>query len=118
MVGGGITLSWGTAQLALEEAERSGHTQFAVLGCGVIGLSTARLFQRRGFAVTIYAKDLPPNTTSNIAGGWWAPDFVFEPGRQGSAFSAHFVRAARFAHRYFQNLANDYYGSAGCPCIR
>ena len=51
--GAGITLSWGTAQLALEEAVRSGHTEFAVLGCGVIGLSTARLFQRRGFTVTI-----------------------------------------------------------------
>ena len=30
--------------------------RFAVLGCGVIGLSTARLLQRRGAAVTIYAK--------------------------------------------------------------
>src|SRR5438552_19084883 len=51
--GAGITLSWGTAQLALEEAVRSGHTEFAVLGCGVIGLSTARLVQRRGVTVTI-----------------------------------------------------------------
>src|SRR6266699_1739695 len=36
--GAGITLSWGTPQLALEEAVRSGHAEFAVLGCGVIGL--------------------------------------------------------------------------------
>ena len=108
--GAGITLSWGTAQLALEEAERSRHTEFAVLGCGVIGLATARLFQRRGFTVTIYSKDTPPNTTSNIAGGWWAPVTLYEPGRQGPEFSAQFVRAARFAHRYYQNLTNDYYG--------
>src|SRR2546428_9673368 len=32
--GGGITLSWGTAQLAVEEALRSGQTKYAVLGCG------------------------------------------------------------------------------------
>jgi hypothetical protein len=42
--------------------------------------------QRRGFTVTIYTKDTPPKTTSNIAGGWWAPVTLFEPGRQGSAF--------------------------------
>src|SRR5882724_10806760 len=113
--GAGITLSWGTAQLALEEAERSGHSEFAVLGCGVVGLSTARLFQRRGFAVTIYAKDTPPNTTSNIAGGWWAPVTLFEPGRQGPEFTAGYVRAARFAHRYYQNLTNDYYGVRWSP---
>src|SRR5712671_3053404 len=113
--GAGITLSWGTAQLALEEAERSGHTEFAILGCGVVGLSTARLFQRRGFAVTIYAKDTPPNTTSNIAGGLWAPVTLFEPGRQGPEFTAGYVRAARFAHRYYQNLTNDYYGVRWTP---
>lgn len=105
----------GTAQLALEEAERSGHTEFAVLGCGVIGLSTARLFQRRGFTVTIYTRDTPPNTTSNIAGGWWAPVTLFERGRQGAAFSSQYVRTARFAHRYYQNLAGDYYGVRWLP---
>jgi D-amino-acid oxidase len=31
-------------------------------------LATAGLLQERGYAVTIYAKDLPPNTTSNMAG--------------------------------------------------
>jgi glycine/D-amino acid oxidase-like deaminating enzyme len=113
--GAGITLSWGTAQLAVEEAERTGHAEFAVLGSGVIGLSTARLLQSRGFAVTIYAKDTPPNTTSNVAGGWWAPVTVFEPGRQGPAFSRQYVRAAKFAHRYFQNLAGEYYGVRWLP---
>jgi glycine/D-amino acid oxidase-like deaminating enzyme len=113
--GAGITLSWGTAQLALEEAEGSGFTEYAVLGSGVIGLSTARLFQRRGFAVTIYTKDTPPNTTSSIAGGWWEPVTVFEPGHQGPAFSRQYVRAAKFAHRYYQNFVNDYYGVRWLP---
>lgn len=84
--GAGITLSWGTAFLAADLARdfvsthsrrRSRPTRFAVLGCGVNGLSTARVLQRRfqnvAGTVTIYAKDLPPDTTSNIAGGFWSP---------------------------------------------
>ncbi len=34
-----------------------------------MGLTTARLVQEAGFPVTIYAAALPPDTTSNIAGG-------------------------------------------------
>jgi D-amino-acid oxidase len=69
--GGGVTLSWGTARLAVDEL--SGWTgsqdRAAVIGCGAVGLATARLLPRRGVGVTIYAKDIPPNTTtSNVAG--------------------------------------------------
>ena len=42
--GAGITLSWGTAQLATEEVRNSGQKQIALLGCGVVGLAAARLF--------------------------------------------------------------------------
>src|SRR6185436_5927909 len=65
--GAGVTLSWGTAALALELARpflqtggvapsaskrrvavsRNAPRHFAVLGCGVNGLSTARLLQRQ-----------------------------------------------------------------------
>src|SRR5215472_7665022 len=45
--GAGITLSWGTAQLAVEEGAKSEARDCAVLGCGVFGLSTARLMQLR-----------------------------------------------------------------------
>src|SRR2546430_3544574 len=118
--GAGVTLSWGTASLAVDLArdfmqtqahplpqvvltgpqtrplpqagptgssrrrQRSRNTprRFAVLGCGVNGLSTARLLQRRfqdgAGTVTIYAKDLPPETTSNIAGAFWYPSSVFD----------------------------------------
>src|SRR5262245_17830031 len=60
--GGGITLSWGTSELAVDEAWKTGEKRFAVLGCGAVGLAAARLLQRRGGEVTIYAKDLPPQT--------------------------------------------------------
>src|SRR5215211_6081615 len=87
--GGGVTLSWGTASLAVDMARdfliaRKAATpaRFAVLGCGVSGLSTARLLQRRfqngPGTVTIYAKELPPDTTSNIAGAHWSLTSFFK----------------------------------------
>eukprot|EP01090_Pellita_catalonica_P002072 TRINITY_DN11736_c0_g1_i2.p2 TRINITY_DN11736_c0_g1~~TRINITY_DN11736_c0_g1_i2.p2 ORF type:complete len:348 (+),score=45.77 TRINITY_DN11736_c0_g1_i2:1110-2153(+) len=44
-----------------------------VLGSGIIGLSTAVTLQERGFKVTIWAKEIPPAVTSNIAGGLITP---------------------------------------------
>jgi glycine/D-amino acid oxidase-like deaminating enzyme len=108
--GGGITLSWGSSALALELARATPHRDAAVIGCGALGLSTARLLQDAGFGVTIYARDLPPNTTSNIAGAQWAPTSVVDTEARTPAFEQQFVRASRFAYRYFQNLAGPKYG--------
>ena len=108
--GGGMTLSWGTSHLAVEQTAATGQTQFAVLGCGGVGLATARLLQRRGFHVTIYARDLPPNTTSNISGAQWSPAEAYDGDHRTAAIDAQFGRAARLSHREFQNLAGDYYG--------
>lgn len=44
-----------------------------VLGCGVNGLSCAILLLEEGYPVRVWAKDLPPNTTSNIAAAVWYP---------------------------------------------
>jgi glycine/D-amino acid oxidase-like deaminating enzyme len=83
-----------------------------VLGCGVSGLSTARLLQRRfqngPGTVTIYAKDLPPDTTSNIAGAWWSPTSVFETAT--SKFNEQFRQASRISNRAFQLLVGPEYG--------
>jgi len=117
--GGGVTLSWGTASLAVDMARDFliAHKQprpapFAVLGCGVSGLSTARLLQRRfqngPGTVTIYAKDLPPDTTSNIAGAWWSPTSVFETSTP--KFNEQFHQAARISNRAFQLLVGPEYG--------
>ena len=117
--GGGVTLSWGTASLAVDLARdfliarKSGRpTHFAVLGCGVSGLSTARLLQRRfqngPGTVTIYAKDLPPDTTSNIAGALWGPTSVFET--MTPKFNEQFRQACRISNRAFQLLAGPEYG--------
>jgi glycine/D-amino acid oxidase-like deaminating enzyme len=116
--GGGVTLSWGTSTLAVELARdfisaRKG-VRFAVLGCGVNGLSTARLLQQRfqngPGTVTIYAKDLPPNTTSNIAGASWLPTSVFDLPDATSRFNEQFRQACRISNRAFQLLVGNEYG--------
>ena len=108
--GGGLSLSWGTSHLAVEKALPLGHRSCAVLGCGALGLATARLMQFKGFAVTIYAKDLPPNTTSNVAAGQWSPFTVFDSGAITPAFYSEFLRASRLSYGYFRKLIGSYYG--------
>ena len=121
--GAGITLSWGTASLAVDLAREplrarapspARAPRFAVLGAGVNGLSTARLLQRRfgnaGATVTIYAKDLPPDTTSNIAGGFWSPTSLFDPSVATATFNEQFSAACQISHRAFQLLVGPEYG--------
>ncbi|HUF48963.1 MAG TPA: FAD-dependent oxidoreductase [Vicinamibacterales bacterium] len=107
--GGGITLSWGSSALAVREAP-AGERRAAIVGAGVMGLTTARLLQDRGWQVTIYAKALPPHTTSNVAGGQWSPTSVFVEGRASSAFEAQCKEAARIAHHAFAGLVGAGYG--------
>jgi D-amino-acid oxidase len=113
--GGGMTLSWGTAFLAVELALPLGQSNIAVVGCGGVGLATARLLQRKGCAVTIYARDLPPETTSNISGAQWLPVSVFAHDSATPEFLAQFIRAAHISNRYFQAMLGDYYGVRWLP---
>lgn len=119
--GGGVTLSWGTASLAVDLARDfliahrpATPARFAVLGSGVSGLSTARLLQRHfqngPGTVTIYAKDLLPNTTSNIAGASWSPTSVFEPQETTARFNEQFRTACKISNRAFQLLVGNDYG--------
>lgn len=113
--GGGISLSWGSAHLAVNLALETGAKEFAVLGSGCMGLCTARLLQDRGAeSVTIYTKDLPPHTTSNVAGGQWSPIAAYAP-QAGPAYLAQYEAAARFANKYFQELNLPRYGIRWLP---
>src|SRR5438477_6520809 len=47
--------------------------QITVIGCGVSGLSTAIRLLEGGHEVAIWAQELPPHTTSNVAAAIWHP---------------------------------------------
>ena len=75
--GSGWSLSWGSAQRALALIQASGArpgSRIAVIGCGAIGLTTARTAQQAGYKVRLYAKDRPPRVHSSAATGLWTPD--------------------------------------------
>ena len=108
--GAGITLSWGTSQLATAMLQGEPVSSVAVLGCGAVGLATARLLQDRGMPVTIYASELPPNTTSNIAGGEWFPFGLFDFDKRTPEFMNQFLQAMEFAYRRYQILVGPRYG--------
>ena len=116
--GAGITLSWGTSQLAVEEGAKSQARECAVIGCGVVGLSTARLLQLRGYRTTIYTKDMPPATTSNLAGGYWDPVTLFDDANITPEFTRQFGAAAQFAFRRYQSMTGDRYGVRWLPVYR
>ena len=109
--GSGMSLSWGTGQMAAELALERPDRQAAVLGCGVAGLTTARQLQRRGFEVTIYAASVPPDTTSNMSlAGWTPTSGLVEAERRTSAWDAQFRRAATLAYHQLQLLVGRGYG--------
>ncbi|HTC75091.1 MAG TPA: FAD-dependent oxidoreductase [Edaphobacter sp.] len=109
--GGGITLSWGTSKLAVDLGLPGHVGPVAVLGCGAVGLATARLAQETGFDVTIYTKAMPPETTSNIAGGQWYPASVYDPDQTLTPeFREQFVAAARYGYRRYQIMTDSKYG--------
>jgi glycine/D-amino acid oxidase-like deaminating enzyme len=113
--GAGITLSWGTSKLAAELGLQGHSGPVAVLGSGVVGLSTARLVQEAGFPVRIYAAALPPDTTSNIAGGQFHPFGLFRDDAVTPEWKAQFARALDYSWRRFQIMVGDDYGIRWLP---
>ncbi len=71
--GSGWSLSWGCADEAAALARSGGATRFAVIGAGVIGLTTALRLIETGAEVTIYAHEFPAETRSARATGVWSP---------------------------------------------
>jgi glycine/D-amino acid oxidase-like deaminating enzyme len=108
--GAGMTLSWGVATLAAEQARNLEDLSVAVIGCGIIGLSTARVLQRRGKSVTVYAREMPPETTSNLAGALWYPTSVYDTQKISADFNERFRLACRLSNREFQTYVGPDYG--------
>jgi glycine/D-amino acid oxidase-like deaminating enzyme len=72
--GSGWSLSWGSGTIAVRKAMAGSPREIAVIGCGALGLTAAILAQQAGAQVTIYARDLLPDTRSARATGSWTPD--------------------------------------------
>lgn len=83
--GSGLTLSLGGSQevvsILKEELRKNPDMMryspsIAILGAGVIGLSSAYELLIQGYRVTIYADQFSPNLTSNVAAGIWSPPAI------------------------------------------
>lgn len=76
--GAGITLAPASSidAISLIEPHVSLGESVAVLGAGVVGMTTASLLLDRGYRVTLYTDRITPDTTSDVAGGQFAPATV------------------------------------------
>ncbi len=103
--GSGWSLSWGTSSLATELAASTGYKKFAVLGCGVMGITTATLLQERGYEVSIYTKALHPDITSSKATGTWSPAHaLIDDEHITDEFVAFWEKACQTSFTRYQNL--------------
>lgn len=113
--GAGITLSWGSSRLAVDLGLPGHSGPVAVIGCGALGLTTARLVQEAGFPVTIYAKALPPHTTSNIAGGQIEAAYLYKEEMVTPEWRAQLLAAMDYSWRRWQIMIGDDYGVRWLP---
>lgn len=110
--GSGISLSWGSARVGVELLEREIAHGFqpirkeaAILGSGIIGLTTAHLLADRGWQVYIYARQFPPHTTSDVAPGLWSKVMVGSD--QSKSQQILLEKVLRFSFKDFKNLAEN-----------
>lgn len=108
--GGGITMSWGSSALAMRETIGMEHRDAAVIGSGIMGLTSARLLQEAGWKVTIYTREPARHSTSSVGAGQWAPTSVFDENVATAEFKSRFNWAARVAHHAYTNLGGAKYG--------
>src|SRR5215212_4609478 len=113
--GAGITLSWGTSKLATELGLQGHSGPVAVIGAGVMGLTTARLVQEAGFPVAIYTADMPPNTTSNLAGGQWGPTGHYRESSVTPEWRDQYKAALAISWQRFQQLDPSRFGVRWLP---
>lgn len=104
--GSGWSLSWGSATLAARRAMEGSPAEVAVVGCGAIGITSAILLQEAGAQVTIYARDLLPDTRSARATGAWTPDSrIALSDKAAPDFAVRWEQMARLSfHRYRRYL--------------
>jgi glycine/D-amino acid oxidase-like deaminating enzyme len=110
--GSGWSLSWGSSAIAVAKAMQASPREIAVIGCGVLGLTSAILAQRAGARVTIYASEQLPMTRSFRATGAWTPDSrIALADAAGPGFEALWAGMARTSYKTHR----EYLGLPGAP---
>lgn len=110
--GSGWSLSWACAEEAVQLAHQTIADRYAVIGAGVIGLTTALRLTETGKPVTIYAKELPSESRSARATGVWSPSSrIALHGNVPAGFEQRWEGWARKAYHTHQ----AYIGSLGEP---
>ena len=110
--GSGWSLSWGSATSAVRKAMQASPKEIAVVGCGALGLTSALVAQQAGASVTIYARDLLPETRSARATGSWTPDSrIALAGSAAPDFPALWEEMARISFKTYRR----YLGLPGNP---
>jgi hypothetical protein len=110
--GSGWSLSWGSANIAVQKAMSVSPKEIAVIGCGIIGLTSAIIAQRAGAKVTIYAREVYSRTRSVRANGSWTPDSRISLTEQaGPGFGALWEEMARYSYKTYRG----YMGLPGRP---
>jgi len=103
--GSGWSLSWGSAEIAVGKALSVLPDRIAVIGCGIVGLTSAIVAQRAGLGVTIYARDMFPRTRSMRASGSFTPGSrIALAGPAGADFPAQWEQMARFSWKMFRTF--------------
>jgi glycine/D-amino acid oxidase-like deaminating enzyme len=110
--GSGWSLSWGSGAVAVGKAMAASPRAVAVVGCGALGLTAALLAQRAGAHVTIYARDLMPQTRSARATGTWSPDSRIALAKAAApGFAALWEQMTRASFKEYRT----YLGLPGAP---
>lgn len=109
--GSGWSLSWGCAAEASALALEDGPKEIAIIGAGVMGLTTALRLVETGAKVTIYAKEFPLETRSARATGVWSPSSrIGLAGAVASDFETRWedwARASFAKHQHFVGAVGD-----------
>ncbi|MEI8650695.1 FAD-dependent oxidoreductase [Paraglaciecola sp. Hal342] len=93
-----------------QRSKNAAVKEAAIIGGGVMGLTTARLLQEAGWCVTIYTREMARHTTSQVAGGEWGPFSVHDPLISSDAFKLQLQLAAQISHETFARMVGNDYG--------
>ncbi|MEL6107226.1 MAG: FAD-dependent oxidoreductase [Planctomycetota bacterium] len=104
--GAGVTLSYGCAFEVADSLGRLDGVHVAVLGGGVMGVTSANVLACRGARVTVFSQAFSPHTTSDVAGAQWSPSYI----EVGQWQREQFGRILRRSFDAFVSLLEKDYG--------